>query len=324
MKLSILVTFYNLVEYVDQALQSIFDQTMDFDYEVLIGDDGSTDDTLGKIQEWKKKHPEISYFVMPRNSSKRYHSISRASKNRINLVNHAKGEYITFLDGDDFYIHKNKLQLQVDILDDPANSDCCICAHNVNYYYQWNGRVKPMNPAMKEQKIKAEEYWSGMYFHPSGLLFRNVFKGAFPDDMNRNYFDDNIITFYALRYGNIYYLPRIMANYRQTHNSLWNTKSLIEQNLLNLIDYDIELQINPRMRMASFLRHYANIEYLYRNRHKLNKKDYGKYYILGKRDGAKEALRWLNYKEGNCLTKAYNTVIFYYYIIKYNFIRTRL
>ena len=58
MKVSVLVTFYNQEDYVDEALQSVFDQKCDFDFEVLIGDDGSTDGTMAKLQEWKQKYPE--------------------------------------------------------------------------------------------------------------------------------------------------------------------------------------------------------------------------------------------------------------------------
>ena len=50
MKVSVLVTFYNQEDYVDEALQSVFDQKCDFDFEVLIGDDGSTDGTMAKLQ----------------------------------------------------------------------------------------------------------------------------------------------------------------------------------------------------------------------------------------------------------------------------------
>mgnify|MGYP000790527680 FL=1 len=50
MKVSVLVTFYNQEDYVDEALQSVFDQKCDFDFEVLIGDDGSTDGTITEME----------------------------------------------------------------------------------------------------------------------------------------------------------------------------------------------------------------------------------------------------------------------------------
>ena len=55
-KISVLVTFYNQEMYVDKALTSIFDQKTDFDFKVIIGDDGSTDGTVGRIKKWMEKY----------------------------------------------------------------------------------------------------------------------------------------------------------------------------------------------------------------------------------------------------------------------------
>ena len=64
MKLSVLVTFYNQKDYVDRALRSILLQNTDFEYEILVGDDGSTDGTLDKIKEWQAKYPnKISVYL---------------------------------------------------------------------------------------------------------------------------------------------------------------------------------------------------------------------------------------------------------------------
>ena len=54
----VLVTFYNQEQYVDQALESVFAQKGTFGLHVLIGDDGSQDNTLGKIQTWCEKYPD--------------------------------------------------------------------------------------------------------------------------------------------------------------------------------------------------------------------------------------------------------------------------
>ena len=73
MKVSVLVTFYNQEDYVDEALQSVFDQKCDFDFEVLIGDDGSTDGTMAKLQEWKQKYPDrMEIYVMDREPGVKY------------------------------------------------------------------------------------------------------------------------------------------------------------------------------------------------------------------------------------------------------------
>ena len=101
MKLSVLVTFYNQKDYVDRALRSILLQNTDFEYEILVGDDGSTDGTLDKIKEWQAKYPnKISVYIMDRQEGKKYNSSFRASRNRINLLKYVKGKYFTYLDGD--------------------------------------------------------------------------------------------------------------------------------------------------------------------------------------------------------------------------------
>ena len=124
MKVSVLVTFYNQEDYVDEALQSVFD------FEVLIGDDGSTDGTMAKLQKWKQKYPDrMEIYVMDREPGVKYNSSQRASRNRLNLLQYVKGEYFAYLDGDDFYIDDHKLQKQVEIMDQPENAKCpqCLC-----------------------------------------------------------------------------------------------------------------------------------------------------------------------------------------------------
>ena len=91
MKLSVLVTFYNQREYVDRALNSILSQKTDYDYEILVGDDGSNDGTIGKLEEWQEKYPDkIKIYIMDRKEGVKYNSSFRASRNRINLLKKVK------------------------------------------------------------------------------------------------------------------------------------------------------------------------------------------------------------------------------------------
>ena len=87
---------------------SVFAQNFPFEMEVIVGDDGSSDGTVNKIRNYSQKHNvRISIAKMHREENKKYNPIYRASHNRLNLLRHASGKYITFLDGDDFYIDIN-------------------------------------------------------------------------------------------------------------------------------------------------------------------------------------------------------------------------
>ena len=75
-KISFCVTYYNQAKFVEQSINSILAIKMPCDYEILIGDDGSTDDTLEKIKEFQNLYPDkIKYFIMPREKDKKYNFI---------------------------------------------------------------------------------------------------------------------------------------------------------------------------------------------------------------------------------------------------------
>ena len=57
MKLSVMITSYNLQDYIDAAIESVVRQEMPCDWEILIGDDGSTDGTVEHINRWIEKYP---------------------------------------------------------------------------------------------------------------------------------------------------------------------------------------------------------------------------------------------------------------------------
>ena len=113
-KVSILISFYNLAPYVDETLESVLHQETNFPIEVLCADDGSTDDTVKKLRVWEQKYPNIiRVFVMdfvPGEKRPPDVRIKRLNAIRGRLFSEARGEYICYLDGDDFYTDVHKLQ----------------------------------------------------------------------------------------------------------------------------------------------------------------------------------------------------------------------
>jgi glycosyltransferase involved in cell wall biosynthesis len=106
--LSVLVCTYNQEKYLAQALDSILMQKCDEPFEILIGDDCSTDNT-GKIaDDYQSRYPNKVRVVRPEMNG-------GASYNIIGLVNCAKGEYLSICDGDDYWLRNDVLQKQLDI-----------------------------------------------------------------------------------------------------------------------------------------------------------------------------------------------------------------
>ena len=257
-KVSVCITFYNQKEYVDECLDSVLKQNVDFKYEILIGDDGSNDGTYELLLEWAKRVPQIRLFRMDRREDIKYYSSERASRNRINLIKRVRGKYFLFLDGDDYYCDNNKLQKQVCYMDKREYADCAICGHNV----EANSRVA-INDVDYIAKYTAKQYWKKLYFHPDSLMFRSEYIKKIPWEVALDNFNDNFITFCFLRYGNMLYLPDKMIAYRQTGNGIWTGESNSISFLRDLIDFDLEIKLDKSFYRYSCSRHFADFKYFW-------------------------------------------------------------
>ncbi len=238
-EISILVTFYNQVNNVERAVNSILQQKRSFNIEILISDDGSTDGTWEKLENLKKENPTIiKIFKQDRGNGVLLGGF-RASRSRLFLLEQSKGKYIAFLDGDDYYIDMDKLEKQYRILENKDNQDCIACAHDISYVYE-DGSIKHYyGNKIKEGKYNKHEYWRKMYFHTNTIMVRSSYKNNLPYNLLKNEFNDNVITFFILECGMIYYLSSPMASYVQTGNGIWTGQKEIINLLRNIFICDL-------------------------------------------------------------------------------------
>ena len=130
---SICVQTYNHGSTIERCILSLLDQQCSFDFEILIHDDASTDNTQEIIQRYQEKHPEVIKPIFQKQN--RYsHGI------RPNLTFNfprAKGEFIALCEGDDYWFDRHKLTKQIEIMN--LNTDVCMTFHRV--YYEKEGRL---------------------------------------------------------------------------------------------------------------------------------------------------------------------------------------
>ena len=130
---SVLLLTYNHADSIKDAIESSVNQKANFLYEILIGDDCSTDTTLNIIKEYVDKYPEKIKLI---SSTKNIGAL----KNEKRLIETSKGKYIAFLEGDDFWTDPLKLQKQVDFLE--SNPDYGLVHSDVNHYYENTGKTE--------------------------------------------------------------------------------------------------------------------------------------------------------------------------------------
>ena len=118
---SIICNTYNHEKYIEQAIQGFIKQQTEFNYEILIHDDASTDNTVKIIKKYEDRYPEI---IKPIYQQKNQYSIDFNNILQIQFQR-AKGKYIAFCEGDDFWIDIRKLSKQVHVLNHHPELDLC-------------------------------------------------------------------------------------------------------------------------------------------------------------------------------------------------------
>src|SRR6476660_10342224 len=108
-KVSVLITTYNQENLITQAVDSVLMQAVDFDYEIVIGEDASTDRTRDIVVELARRYPEKIRVLLrdPQVANRERHLAGKM--NFLQALQSCCGEYIAVLDGDDYYTSPNKL-----------------------------------------------------------------------------------------------------------------------------------------------------------------------------------------------------------------------
>jgi len=142
-KVSVLVVTYNQEAFIGGALESALEQRTDFDFEIVVGEDGSSDGTRGIVGGYAQKHPQkIRAFLRPENLGPSKLGI-QGRNNFVATYRSCRGEYIAFLDGDDYWTDPLKLEKQVAFLN--AHPDATLCSHPATVSYS-DGR-QPLWPS---------------------------------------------------------------------------------------------------------------------------------------------------------------------------------
>lgn len=246
-KVTIGITTYNLEKYIAQALDSVLMQKTNFDFDILVIDDASTDKTQAIIKKYAKKYPQkVKYLFNKKNGGSLY------SSNK--LFNHIHSPYISFLDGDDYWLDENRLQKQVDFLD--THPDYTMVGGNTLYLKD----NKISGKVVLDQYLNKDYSWQDKvndvcpFVHTSALLLRNViYNKGVPSEYikaqdtkdNSVYRGEDIRFLHHLEKGKLYVFPDDVSVYRIHNAGLWQSASLNKRLLEGMIGNLRYLDIFP-------------------------------------------------------------------------------
>lgn len=119
-KVSVICNVFNQIKYIEKTLFSIVNQNTNFKYEILVHDDVSTDGTIDILKKFEADYPELFNVIYQKENQYRKNISAWLDIQ----IPRAKGKYIAFCDGDDYWYDTNKLQKQVDALESQLGDFC--------------------------------------------------------------------------------------------------------------------------------------------------------------------------------------------------------
>ncbi len=211
-KVSVCLVTYNQEKYIAQAVGSVMMQEADFDYELVVGEDCSTDRTREICRNLAQKF--AGKMRLLENSSN-----LGPGRNFINTLGNCTGEYVALLEGDDFWTDPRKLMKQTEFLD--HHPDYSICFHNVTSVDD-DGIQKPRAEKFYfKPDSSIEDLMRGNFIPTPSCVFRRRHDFALPDWYLSLSVGDWPLHVLNAEHGKIRYLDETMAAYRLHPSSIW-------------------------------------------------------------------------------------------------------
>lgn len=211
-KVSVILLAYNQAPYIAQAIDSILMQHTDFAFEVLIGDDASTDETGSIIRGYAERYPGVVIPVI-RDSN------LGATRNLYDLIECARGSYLAYLEGDDYWCEATKLQQQVDFLE--SNLHYIACTHQIRCVDHAGTLLDEKVSWISEKEDYSFEDFNGILLagHGNSLVHRNIFlgtEGRYRDLITMHpMIADRTLCLLLASYGPIHQIQKVFGCYRR-------------------------------------------------------------------------------------------------------------
>lgn len=238
---------FNHEKFVRQSLEGFLMQKTNFNFEVLIHDDASSDNTAKIIKEYEDKYPEIIKPI--------YQTENQYSKNvsifRDFQYPRVKGKYIALCEGDDYWIDPLKLQKQVDLME--SNHSLSMSCHDALMLWE-NKQKQPRLFAPDELPtiLTMKDILNDWIIPTASILFRSDIIRVLPEWSDKVINGDFFLQLWCAHNGDIHFTDEIMCVYR---------KDLRGSNFTSTILYENKFRFDKYFELLDLFNKETNFEY---------------------------------------------------------------
>lgn len=215
-RVSVLLLTYNHEPYIAQAIESVLRQQVEGGFEVVVGEDCSTDRTRSVLEELAARAAgAMRVWSRERNLG--------LSENLRRAWRECRGEYIAMLEGDDYWTDPRKLQKQADALD--AHAHWTMCFHRIQVTSE-DGRAPFLEPAEDDFPVETtlSDVLRRNFIGNVSTMYRRGVVPEIPLSLQRVVHQDWPLHVLHARHGTIGYLPEVLGVWRHHPGSLWSSQ----------------------------------------------------------------------------------------------------
>lgn len=221
-ELSIVMIAYNMERFIEQAIDSVLMQEVDFDYELVIGEDCSTDRTREIVKRYADRHPGVIRAVFRESNL-------GMNRNFMETLGEARGRFIALLDSDDYWTTPHKLQRQVDFL--RSRPDLSIVFHNALVVYEDGTQPHAFHMAQPHHLISHHipkpvstiaDLAGGNFMQTCSVMFRAGLYDELPEWYLEMPTFDWPLHLLNSEHGDIGYIDDVMGAYRVHAAGFWS------------------------------------------------------------------------------------------------------
>jgi glycosyltransferase involved in cell wall biosynthesis len=218
-KVAAVIITYNHEKFLEDAIESACQQVVDFEYEVIIFDDFSSDGTWNIISKMAAKYPNL---IKGCRNSKNFGQ----ALNFKNAIGAARTDFIAILEGDDVWTDPRKVQKQAEFLISNSDSSMVFSKILVQNCYTNTDRFLQRQLSIDKNSLQVEDFLASESMNLIGTfstcMFRRYVLSSLPDFVYHQRLSEITVAFHAVNYGFIGYLNSPMTLYRQHENGLWS------------------------------------------------------------------------------------------------------